>query len=90
MSLGVRETSCLVDQDLDDELPPNEHYEYLGPDYRAALHALEASKHPAPWLPEQKFFLKAAALAEETSSVWGCTVRGGAGRGVNSMAARST
>ena len=28
------ETSCLVDQDLEDKLPPNEYYEYFGPDYR--------------------------------------------------------
>ena len=28
------ETSCLVDMDLEDKLPPNEYYEYFGPDYR--------------------------------------------------------
>ena len=28
------ETSTLVDMDLEDKLPPNEYYEYFGPDYR--------------------------------------------------------
>jgi len=28
------ETACLVDQELEDKLPPNEYYEYFGPDYR--------------------------------------------------------